>query len=95
MWGYFWGYIEAFNFIRCCIINAKLLHIDSPRLHQAVAIADLGTLRGRLFISPGIHLNTEGMKMLIVLYLTMQCNCSSIALQWMDGKKEGMTCLVN
>ena len=63
--------------------------------HQAVAIADLGTLRGRLFISPGIHLNTEGMKMLIVLYLTMQCNCSSIALQWMDGKKEGMTCLVN
>jgi len=43
----------------------------------------------------GIHFNTEGMKMLIVLHLTMQCKCSSIALQGMDGKKETMTCRVN
>jgi hypothetical protein len=31
----------------------------------------------------GIHFNREGMKMLIVMYLTMQCKCSSIALQGM------------
>jgi len=43
----------------------------------------------------GIHFNREGMKMLIVLHLTMQCKCGSIALQGMGGKKEMMTCRVN
>jgi len=42
-----------------------------------------------------IHFNREGMKVLIVLHLTMQCKCSSIALQGMGGKKEIMTCRVN
>jgi hypothetical protein len=46
-------------------------------------------------VESGIHFNTEGMKMLIVLHLTMQCKCGSIALQGMDGKKEKMACRVN
>jgi hypothetical protein len=32
---------------------------------------------------------------LIVLHLTMQCNCSNIALQGMDGKKEITACRAN
>ena len=46
-------------------------------------------------VESGIHFNTEGMKMLIVLHLTLQCKCGNIALQWMEGKKEIMTCRVN
>jgi hypothetical protein len=52
-------------------------------------------------VESGIHFNREGMKMLIVLivlivlHLTMQCKCSSIALQGMGGKKEIMTCRGN
>jgi hypothetical protein len=55
-------------------------------------------VRGRQATVPvesGIHFNTEGMKMLIVLRLTMQCKCSSIALQGMDGRKEIMACRAN
>jgi len=46
-------------------------------------------------VESGIHFNTEGMKMLIVLHWTMQCNCSNIALQGMDGKKEITACRAN
>ena len=43
----------------------------------------------------GIHFNREGMKMLTVLHLTMQCKCGNLALQSVDGKKEIATCRVN
>ncbi|MGB5197245.1 MAG: hypothetical protein WBN64_09275, partial [Candidatus Deferrimicrobium sp.] len=46
-------------------------------------------------VESGVHFHTEGMKMLIVLHLTMQCKCGSIALQGMNGKKEIMTCRAN
>lgn len=46
-------------------------------------------------VESGIHFHTEVTKMLIVLHLTMQCKCSSIALQGMGGKKEKTTCRVN
>lgn len=46
-------------------------------------------------VESGIHFNTEGMKILIVLHLTMHCKCGSIALQGMDGKKEKMACRAN
>lgn len=43
----------------------------------------------------GIQFNTDGMKILIVLHLTMQCKCGSIALQMMDRKKEITACRAN
>jgi hypothetical protein len=69
---------------------------NSPPLHQAKNSNRQGS--GRQATVPaesGIHFNREGMKMLIALHLTMQCKCSSIALQGMSGKKEKMRCRAN
>jgi hypothetical protein len=66
------------------------------RLHHAKNSNRQGT--GRQATVPAeseIHFNREGMKMLIVLYLTMQCKCSIIALQGMGGKKEITACRAN
>jgi len=75
---------------------APSVRILCDRVHHAKNSNRQGSGRqATVPVESGIHFNREGMKMLIVLHLTMQCKCSSVALQGMDGKKETMTCRVN